>query len=365
MPKEATHVRFADKVAPLLKDSAFSLSPLTLPFYRYGSILPDMLYYDVRLPWEKEPSVVPVADALHGKEGEDTLKISEAAVDFLTNSNLQKKFLGRSLTNAEREKGIHLFCGYLTHVALDATLHPVIYSLTGNYYHPDSREQKRSVERHRALETLLDLFVLGREGKSVRSFYRNDFLRLRGEDKTLVASLFSAWLLLAGSEFTDKGMSGEKYFRPLYKTVLRALNRQLLLVHLFQHSFFRTLSSLLSCRIPALRALFYPAENFTQYLKRKNAFDFQSVKVYTDPLNGLTKKINPPALEKRAMARARKMLSAFLLAARGKAQVNDMRRVLRGYSLNNGRVAVPVSRMQHYSLLPLSCGFRYNTGVGS
>jgi len=107
----------------------------------FGSIVADTFFYS------SNTDVVRISEELHGKEGEKT---NEIIFDLLDHARQYKP-----------EKLLCLTMGYISHCVFDMIFHPVIYSLTGNYYDNDRARSEQAVYRHRLIETKLDHHING------------------------------------------------------------------------------------------------------------------------------------------------------------------------------------------------------------
>ncbi len=90
-----------------------------------------------------------MADKLHGTAGEDTLA-------------LLNDVAGRASLTGSGAPCLAFLVGLLSHVFLDAALHPWVYHATGSIYDPDPRARRRAVMHHRRLETITDIALTGR-----------------------------------------------------------------------------------------------------------------------------------------------------------------------------------------------------------
>ncbi|NTU66365.1 MAG: zinc dependent phospholipase C family protein [Candidatus Moranbacteria bacterium] len=135
MPKEATHISFADRVEKGLGSEIRNEIADNLQFFRLGSIAPDMFYYS------KIGKIIEVSDYMHGKDGNLT---NEIILDFLV--SLKRDF---------SSEGFSFVSGFITHCCLDIALHPVVYYFSGNYYNEDPAEMLKARYLHRQLETAL------------------------------------------------------------------------------------------------------------------------------------------------------------------------------------------------------------------
>jgi hypothetical protein len=156
VPKELTHIVFADKVAAALpgrgRGRLAGRLDRSRDLYRFGAIAPDTLFYEVLLPG-LDRAYRPWGDLIHGEEGEDT---GRPIVELLSR-------LRAGAQGCDADGVLAFACGFLTHMALDATFHPWVYSVSGQYYDPDPAAQADARARHRLVEAWLDLWVAGRE----------------------------------------------------------------------------------------------------------------------------------------------------------------------------------------------------------
>jgi len=134
MAKENTHLWFA---YDLLKDypGTDMIKDISNHLWQYllGAVIPDTFYYGAG------DHLVRISEHFHGKEGNPT-----------------NTSIFRVLDAARDARDVAFILGYITHCALDITLHPVIYYLSGNYYDADPEKKSQAVYRHRHLETCLD-----------------------------------------------------------------------------------------------------------------------------------------------------------------------------------------------------------------
>lgn len=163
MPKEITHILFAETVAgELLDGGAPWLAGLLTgqrTAYHYGAILPDTFYYALGRPgWDRGGEVW--GALIHGEDGEDTA----API-------LETVRRARALPNPNEAAPIMaLVAGYLTHMALDQVFHPWVYGVTGAYSSPDAKIRRQAMTLHRLLESWLDLHYLARTGHGPADF---------------------------------------------------------------------------------------------------------------------------------------------------------------------------------------------------
>lgn len=137
MPKENTHIYFADKVSQ--KVNSQDLLALLKKYSKYfylGSISPDTFYYSPKKEVEE------ISNFIHGNFGNLT---NELVFKFL---NIAK--------NKKSEKDLVFALGFLTHCAIDIITHPVIFYLTGDYHSSDKKVAEDAKYLHRYFETYFD-----------------------------------------------------------------------------------------------------------------------------------------------------------------------------------------------------------------
>lgn len=158
MPKEIVHWMVARRAGELLADGPFAPALSRCPNgLLFGAVWHDILFY---LRGQHPAGLKALPHRLHGSHGEDSFEILRLQAAHLHEKRSQP------LPTA-------MFVGLASHIFADATLHPLVYFLTGNYYDPDERRRTAAVRRHRALESLLDMVAAGGpeavEGQSLRA----------------------------------------------------------------------------------------------------------------------------------------------------------------------------------------------------
>ena len=149
MPREIVHwVALEQTVAEISKELPSSALTLLLnehrPFSYLGAIAQDAGYFCLGGTVELAEFI---AEVLHGGEGEDTFAPIHALV-------VQALKLG----SPDRERLLAFAFGMYSHAVVDIHFHPMVYYLTGDYYHPDKKEMFESRRRHRLFETYLDVW---------------------------------------------------------------------------------------------------------------------------------------------------------------------------------------------------------------
>ncbi|OIQ51296.1 hypothetical protein BerOc1_03246 [Pseudodesulfovibrio hydrargyri] len=142
MPKELIHFKTAEKTAALLADTRFAPGLAAHPQgVLLGAVLHDALFYGAT------PRALPMArlaHRIHGARGEDTYALLR----------LQARHAARA---ANRDLAGALLVGMASHLWADTVMHPMVWHLTGDYYAASRREKSLARQRHRALESLLDM----------------------------------------------------------------------------------------------------------------------------------------------------------------------------------------------------------------
>ncbi len=157
MPKINTHLYFAEKIVKNINND--KLKNIVIKNNRellVGSIFPDIFFYRMNRRLFK------VSEYIHGKEGNKT---NELVFDVLNVARIEKD-----------EQLLSFVFGYISHMVLDAKLHPLIYYLSGNYYDDNNKRQSEAVYQHIRLETMLDKAVVGKNN-IVRKLRSVDFLK--------------------------------------------------------------------------------------------------------------------------------------------------------------------------------------------
>jgi len=144
MPKEITHWLIAGKTAEITRGTLLGDAGLAHPnALRLGAVFPDVLYF-----LSNSPGMSPyrsIAQAYHGHGGEDTY--------------IPLRRLATALPGSPHQSALLAFlAGFACHIQTDATFHPLVYHLTGDYGDADPERRSRAVMDHRRLECLMDMF---------------------------------------------------------------------------------------------------------------------------------------------------------------------------------------------------------------
>jgi hypothetical protein len=173
MPKEAAHWILAEQTWQAMPDGLLKREiSENKALYYLGAIVFDTPYY--ALIGQHRSNLSAAVQRLHGHK---------ASSPFNPFRPLAKS------PSALPDGYLPFLAGAMTHVAADATFHPVIYYFGGDTDAPPT-QAARATARHRRLETALDIHFLNRNGNStfrnllLAGIYKNreneegDFLRL-------------------------------------------------------------------------------------------------------------------------------------------------------------------------------------------
>lgn len=390
MPKEITHCLFAEKA---LHDLAASDFPVRRAVGRellflyekqkeallFGSVSPDIFYYDVAVPWEKASLARGQlwGDLIHGAHGEDTLRHVREMLRVLKEPELQSPLTGdRPLSRDEHSLLLLFVMGYLAHVALDTLLHPFVYYYSGNYYADDAAERQRSEARHRAIETVYDLWNLERFGTTLAKYRPRARIYLKDEPRYLVLGLLSlgllrAWPKIAEHEFGTGELPLNIRQHALFRIAHRSYKKQLLFNKMFQSRSVARFGLWLNARrgdaLHANSSLLYPAATYRQYLAKagKAALAVEAFTAYRDPVDNRLLPFSAERIERRVLARTQGMYRIVWSYLSGASGESKLLRRLRGISLNNGRTGVATSAMRYFSPLAIDGNFRFGQAMGA
>ncbi|EGB16671.1 hypothetical protein DND132_3468 [Pseudodesulfovibrio mercurii] len=142
MPKELIHFKTAEMTAARLADTRFAPGLAARPqAMLLGAVFHDALFF-AALP--RALPMARLAHRLHGARGEDTYALLR----------LQARHAAGA---TDRDLAAALLVGMASHLWADTVMHPMVWHLTGDYYADSRREKSLARQRHRALESLMDM----------------------------------------------------------------------------------------------------------------------------------------------------------------------------------------------------------------
>ncbi len=288
MPKENTHLWFAESLVG--KTRAEGMRVVISggkPSYCLGSIIPDTFYYSF------SPSLERISEIIHGRDGRPTNALILSVLD-----------------EARGPDDIAFILGYITHCALDITFHPMVESLSGNYYDQDPARREDAVTRHRFLETCIDV----RTGNTLRI---HELVRPR---------------LLRGLVFED---IVSRDFRTTRRAMERTLLLQLVSNRLFAspaaYLFLNALQGWGVLHARAYLSLFYGGI-------RDSCSDIQDPVRYRDRSSGAELVETLSALFARARSKALPMMEAAWGYSEGTVSREQLVQIIPGENLSTGEL---------------------------
>jgi len=104
--------------------------------YYLGAVFPDILYFG------RDRETSEIANFLHGSSRTPPNKVVLEVID--------------RIKKAGDQKNLAFILGYLTHCAIDITIHPVVFYFSGYKANGNAEDQKRSAYLHWHYETYID-----------------------------------------------------------------------------------------------------------------------------------------------------------------------------------------------------------------
>ena len=337
VPKEITHIHVAEKIRERMQEPVKSLLTRQDRPYSFGSMSPDLYYYDIRLPLEKKHNLE-LGEIIHGRYGNDNsmhvLWMLERCVEI------------KEKNPDSLEPMFAFLCGYLTHVAADIVFHPYVYSVSGNYYDPDPKERSTAEGRHRLFETLLDFHILNLRNQSLQDFQLLERIN-PGKHKDNLLGFFS------------KGMSNASSVK--LPTMPEAEDIHWITERSFRRS--RTMIGLFHNRplVAGLNSLNWKMQGkishiaYLGYVRKHRASDllqFSSLEPTPHPVTGQDYGGPVPGLIEESTELGKDYLDVCWRRISGEASAETARKVLRPLSLNNGLEKTPTEKMVHYKIHP-------------
>lgn len=381
MPKEITHIQLAEAIkGELLQSNGYGSPEIKNALakhgnvFSFGSISPDIFFYDIVLPFDGRHALRggPWGDAIHGNRGENTMAHIFAMAEILNSPQLQKSMGYKDkMPKDDADLCLTFGAGYLTHVALDTVMHPLVYYFSGNYYADDPSAKKWGEARHRAIETLLDLLVLQKLNKKLSKVNAAKLMTLSRREEKVVLGFYALALRLAFGNEEEPLMPSEPLFSPpkdiyhdrLYRAARRGYHKQRFMNRLFRIKALGKAALKLNWykkqAIAEFSTLMYPAATYSSYLKRyKPALDLLSLKSYRHPVSNQQHSIDYDVLARRGVARGMRYIAAFDKLVQSPSKKKALSYILNGASLNNGAPGVPANSMKFFAPVPIDGNFQ-------
>lgn len=327
MPKEITHIHIAELIRDALPEKLAHTLNQHSHTYQFGSMSPDMYYYDITLPFEKKPDLE-YGEYIHGRYGNDN------SVHVLWMIEQTRKI--RLDRPAEADARLAFLCGYLTHVAADVIFHPYIYSVSGNYYDPDPEKRKQAEIRHRMFETCLDFYILGLRGQTLDEFGLLDRIRLDRNWKNPILEFY-------GTSLKEHGAGDE-----VTRFSKRAFHKSRMIIRMFQSAFVGGLLVRLNRPLNGKLSIFSNLCYGKHTMKGK--IDYANLEPAVHPVTAEPYDGRLPVLLKKSVTLGQKLCEAAWLRVKDEISEKQAGKVLKPYSLNNGLVCTPNEDMIYYDL---------------
>lgn len=328
MPKEITHLFFAEKIQEKLPNPIQKILENNINIYFYGSSLPDMFYYSIPSKKFKFFEELDIGNKIHDSENN-----LSPIYDLLQNAKKNSK---------KKDKIFSLVSGYLTHVAVDTFFHPYIYYITGNYHDPDLKKQKVYQRNHRLYETCLDFYILKEHYNiSIKKFFLLEKLFLKKEQEDILKD----YALSIYNSFVKKN-DLENFINFTYNCYS---NHKKLLSLFLKGSLAKIINSIpiLNKKLSSITALFYINQNDLY------KFDFENYE-FLDPVDGKIIYYNFNEILQKIQSRGEDfILSAYNFLYKKNISIEKLRKKIPPYSLNTGKIQIPCARMQYFQLHPV------------
>ena len=253
MPRELIHWHVLEQTVKRLDSEGYSNVTRILSENRaaayLGALAHDAPYYH-RFGFSKFEEV---AEALHGKDGENTFSPLHAMLKASTDDSALSAFV----------------LGMISHFVTDIHFHPLVFYFTGNYYASDPKEMLLARTAHRLFETRLDSWAALRFAE-----WRIEYRTISKILKDLGNQLNSIYDLL------DRSIMPSKFSGNSWQQAFAALSlSQSLFVSDLAGLVFRILNMLSLGRLGPIDALF-------SYGRRRADSRFDGPVRYRNPANG-------------------------------------------------------------------------------
>lgn len=328
MPKEITHVAFADLTSEQIKNTEIYKHIFNSKnSFHFGSLAVDSFYYNMKLPII-DKDFFQWGDLVHGAEGNNPFIAIYAALKYLKENKNDSLF----------SEKLAFICGYLTHCAMDINFHPYVYYFSGNYYDPDKNESINAQMRHRIIESWIDLYIIKNKGKyntkSAAKVFNTDNLNIE-------------LLKFISTHFAATWQTNEQ---KVFIAIKRGYFVQKILNNIFDNKnikdYVKSLNQITKNKIRSYLALFYP-DNFDipDYI-----INFGT---YKNPVTGEEFNSSFEDLWSNALN-----LSTDFLNAVDQYLFDDndliLQETIKGYSLDVGLIEVPVKEVKYFSTWNIS-----------
>lgn len=341
MPKELTHILFAESLATDVEEAGIATFAPAIAqqfdSFRYGAIAPHIFDYELVTPFDR--GYFSWTQALHGVLGEDTSRLPAELVERL------KRVSGEQ----RRLEAAAFIAGVISNYALDRVLNPYLLHRSGAIFaaNPDERADARV--RYQLASSWLDLQMLHAYGLSLNEMTVWEELAQREPvNKRLVDFLGNAF-----SSAHNIQVDVKPFLQRFAKAQMRA-NREI-----SNPKRVRQLAKLqksLGHRLTGAVAFCYPQPQEAQMQK---LFGFAS---YTDPVTGETKRQYLDDLLEEARLTALRMLDAAAAYLDDMIAAKQLRKYMGTESLLTGRAGGSVSEARFFDPIDIAEFWTYGGG---
>jgi hypothetical protein len=295
MAYENTHLFVAEQIRLCIEQQDLkNILDLNRNFYLLGAIFPDTFSFS------DSKEIQSISKQLHGGDGTPTNRPIFQALD--------------AIKQQPDPQALAFVCGFSTHLALDITVHPVIYYYSRFKADGSQEEQKRSSYLHWHYETYLD-----------HRFNSQCYLEGLVTIETARALRISSFLDIQEPEFLKALARQISYF---------SSNRSRLYYHWYR----------LKHQMGCLERKYLAGHYANLELDRKRLPELLS---YRDPVTGERKKNTLEDLMQSSIEKGQEMVQAAYAYHLGDIDKNACQKVIDGSNLDTGRVGILSSDIRY------------------
>ena len=295
MAYENTHLFAAEKIRSCLEQPDLkNILEINRSFYLLGAIFPDICFFS------NSKAIRCISEQLHGGDGTPTNKAIFRVLDAINRRPDPQAFA--------------FVCGFSTHLALDITVHPVIYYFSGFKADGSPQELKRSSYLHWHYETCLD-----------HRFNNRYYLERLVTVETANALRIGRFLDIQEPELLNALARQISYF---------SRNRSP-----FYYRWYRLIKQL------GWLDEKYLAGHYTNLEVDRSRLP--ELLYYRDPVSGERKKKTLEELMQSGIAKGRKMVQAVYAYHREDIDKNACQKVIDGSNLDTGMVGILASDIRY------------------
>ena len=295
MAYENTHLFVAEQIRSCIEQQDLkNILDINRSLYLLGTIFPDTCFFS------DSKKIQSISKQLHGSDGTPTNRAIFQALDTI-NSQPDPQTLA-------------FVCGFSTHLALDITVHPIIYYYSGFKANGSPEERKRSSYLHWHYETYLD-----------HRFNNQYYLEGLVTIETARALRISRFLDIQEPEFLKALARQINYF---------SRNRNRLYYHWYR----------LKHQMGWLEGKYLAGHYTNLEFDRSRLPELMS---YRDPVTGERKKNTLEDLMQSSIEKGQEMVQAAYAYHRGDIDRHACQKIIDGSNLDTGRVGILASDIRY------------------